>query len=79
MCFVSPTIMSNPIDYIHKHPQRSKQMLGISYKQFLQLEQQAFLRQSQQRARLEKTKIRINAPGGGRKAILSTQAEIGLC
>jgi len=79
VCFVSPTIMSNPIDYIHKYPQRSKQIIGISYKQFLQLVQQASLRQSQQRLRLERTKSRVNAPGGGRKPILSMEAEVGLC
>ena len=79
MCFVSPTIMSNPIDYIHKYPQRSKQILGISYKQFLQLVQQASLRQSQERQRTEQTKRRVNAPGGGRKPILSTDNEVGLC
>lgn len=71
--------MINPIDYIHKYPHRSKQILGISYKQFLQLVEQANVRQSQQHLELEKTKTRINAPGGGRKPILSTQAEIGLC
>jgi hypothetical protein len=71
--------MVNPIDYIHKYPHRSKQILGISYKQFLQLVQQASLRQSQERQRIEQTKIRVNAPGGGRKPILSTQTEIGLC
>lgn len=71
--------MSNPINYIHKYPHRSKQILGISYKQFLQLVQQATLRQSQERQRLEQTKMRINAFGGGRKPILSTESEIGLC
>ena len=71
--------MLNPIDYIHKYPHRSKQILGISYRQFFQLVQQASLRQSQQRLRLEQTKIRLNTPGGGRKPILSTEAEVGLC
>jgi hypothetical protein len=71
--------MINPINYIHKYPHRAKRILGISYEQFLQLVEQASLHQSQQRSRLEKTKIRINAPGGGRKPILSTQTEIGLC
>ncbi len=79
MCFVSSTIMLNPIDYIHKYPARAKRVLGISYKQFLQLVKQAFLHQSQQRLEFEKTKTRINAPGGGRKPILSTESEIGLC
>ena len=71
--------MSNPINYIHKYPQRSKRILGISYKQFLQLVQQASLHQSQERQRLEQKKMRVNALGGGRKAILSTESEIGLC
>ncbi len=71
--------MINPIDYIHQYPARSKQILGINYQQFLQLVQQASLRQSQERQRLEQTKMRVNAPGGGRKAILSTESEIGLC
>jgi len=79
VCFVSPTIMSNPIDYIHKYPARSKQILGISYQQFFQLVQQASLRQSQRHKQSEQTKTRINAPGGGRKPILSTQSEVGLC
>ena len=79
MCLICPTIMVNPIDYIHKYPHRSKQILGISYNPFLQLGQQASLRQSQERQRIEQPKIRVNAPGGGRKPILSTQTEIGLC
>ena len=41
--------------------------------------QQAGLHQSQQRQRIEQTKMRVNAPGGGRKPILSTQVEVGLC
>ncbi|WP_317111343.1 transposase family protein [Chroococcidiopsis sp. SAG 2025] len=71
--------MINPIDYIHKYPHRSKQILGISYKQFLQLVEQASLCQSEQRSQIEQTKIRLNAPGGGRKPILSTEGEVGLC
>lgn len=71
--------MSNPVNYIHKYPHRSKRILGISYKQFLQLVQQASLHQSQERQRLEQKKMRVNALGGGRKAILSTESEIGLC
>lgn len=71
--------MSNPINYIHKYPHRSKRILGISYKQFLQLVQQATLRQSQEPQRIEQIKMRINASGGGRKPILSSESEIGLC
>ena len=71
--------MINPIDYIHKYPHRSKQVLGISYKQFLQIVQQANLCQRQRRLRLERTKSRVNAPGGGMKPNLSMEAEVGLC
>lgn len=71
--------MSNPINYIHKYPHCSKRILGISYKQFFQLVQQATLRQSQESQCIEQTKMRINASGGGRKPILSTESEIGLC
>ena len=65
--------------YIRKYPHRSKRILGIGYNPFLQLVQQATLRQSQERQHIEQTKMRINASGGGRKPILSTEAEIGLC
>ncbi len=41
--------------------------------------QQACLSQSQRHSRLEQTKTRINAPGGGRKPILSMESEVGLC
>ena len=71
--------MINPSDYIHKYPDRTGQILVISYKQFLQLVQQANLCQRQRRLRLERTKSRVNAPGGGRKPNLSMEAEVGLC
>lgn len=80
MCLICPTIMINPIDYIHKYPHRTGQILGISYKQFLQLVQQATLRQNQERQRIKQTKMRINnTSGGGRKPILSTESEVALC
>ncbi len=53
--------------------------MGISYKQFLQLAQHASLRQNQERQCIEQTKIRVNASRGGRKPLLSTESEIGLC
>ena len=71
--------MSNPLDYIHKYPARSKQILGISYEQFLQLAVQAQSLHQQQQSAIEKTKIRINAKGGGRQPILCLEAEICLC
>jgi hypothetical protein len=53
--------------------------LGIDYNQFLQLTQQAELKQAQRQAELESQKIRVNAKGGGRKPILSVADEVCLC
>lgn len=69
----------NPLDYIHKYPHRTKQILGIKYPQFLQLAEHAELKHRQQQAAQEAEKIRVNAKGGGRKPLLSLAAEICLC
>jgi hypothetical protein len=44
--------------------------LGIDYPQFLQLLEQAQLKQTEQQAEIELQKIRVNAKGGGRKPLL---------
>ncbi|MGA7932859.1 MAG: hypothetical protein WCA35_04710 [Kovacikia sp.] len=62
--------MKNPLDYIYKYPHRTKQILGIDYKQFLQLLEQCEAKRTQQQAEREHQKIRVNAQGGGRKPIL---------
>lgn len=71
--------MKNPLHYIQKYPDRSKQLLGISYDQFVQILTQAELRHTQQQAEMERTKVRLNAKGGGRKAKLSIPEELCLC
>lgn len=71
--------MKNPLHYIHKYPHRTQQLLGIDYPQFLQLLEQAQLKQAEQQAEVERQKVRINARGGGRKAILSVHEEVCLC
>ena len=38
--------MKNPLHYIHKYPHRTRQILGISYEQFLSLVKQAVERHS---------------------------------
>lgn len=53
--------MKNPLNYIQEYPQRTKQLLGISYNQFLCLLAQTELRHTQQQAQKERTKIRLNA------------------
>ncbi|MBU7583218.1 MAG: transposase, partial [Nostoc sp. TH1S01] len=70
--------MKNPLHYIHKYPHRTKQILGISYDQFLLLVKQAEIRHKEQEFQREEKKIRINAIGGGRKPKLTIAEEICL-
>jgi len=71
--------MKNPLHYIHKYPLRTKQILGISYEQFLLLVKQAELRQKEKQAETERQKVRLNASGGGRKSKLTIPEEVCLC
>ena len=67
--------MSNPVDYIKKYPERTKRVLGINYRQWKDLTTKAIAYKEQQQQKLESIKIRINAKGGGRKPILTTEEE----
>lgn len=71
--------MSNPVDYIEKYPERTIRILGINYQQWKKLTQQAIAYDEQQQQKLESSKIRVNAKGGGRKPILTQEEEISLC
>lgn len=71
--------MKNPLHYIHTYPLRTKQILGISYDQFLSLVQQAELINQKRLALVEQNKVRVNAPGGGRKPKLTTEESVGIC
>ena len=71
--------MSNPVDYIEKYPERTKRLLGISYQQWKELTIIAIAYDKQQQEKLESSKVRINAKGGGRKPLLTPEEEIGLC
>ncbi|MEI1378112.1 hypothetical protein PQG02_09040 [Nostoc sp. UHCC 0926] len=53
--------------YIYKYPHHTKQILGISYAQFLLLVKQEKLRHKERQAEAEAQKVRINSTGGGRK------------
>ena len=70
--------MSNPLDYIEKYPERTKGLLGISYRQWKELTTRAIAYEREQQNMLEKNKVRINAQGGGRKPILTKEEEICL-
>jgi hypothetical protein len=71
--------MKNPLHYIQEYPHRTQQLLGINYDQLLHLLTQAELRHSQQLLEMERTKVRLNAKGGGRKPKLSVPEEVCLC
>ena len=71
--------MKNPLHYIQEYPQRTKQLLGISYDQFLDLLAQAELYHAQQQDKIERTKMRVIAKGGGRKPKLTIPEEVCLC
>ena len=62
--------MSNPVDYIETYPERTKRLLGISYQQWKELTIIAIAYDKQQQEKLESSKVRINAKGGGRKPLL---------
>ncbi|WP_199316786.1 transposase family protein [Chroococcidiopsis sp [FACHB-1243]] len=71
--------MKNPLYYIQKYQHRTKQILGIDYQQFLELLQQAEFKHKEQQALMERTKIRVNLLGGGRKPKLSIPEQVCLC
>lgn len=77
--FPALPMLKNPLHYIHKYPQRTKQVLGIDYNQFLQLLEQAQLKHAESQSKMERQKIRVNAKGGGRKPLLSVAQEVCLC
>lgn len=70
--------MKNPLHYIQSYPHRTKQILGISYDQFVSLVQHAEMIHQKRKAVQEKIKVRVNAPGGGRKPKLTIPEEICL-
>lgn len=73
------TVLSNPFDYIQKYPERTQRLLGLTYQEWQQLSKKAITEYEKQKDVSKKSKVRINAPGGGRKPILTQESEICLC
>lgn len=71
--------MTSPLARIESHPQEAKRLIGINYEQFLALVALAEQRHIEKQAEIEKNKIRIIAPGGGRKPQMSAKEGICLC
>ena len=58
--FCRVTVLSNPLDYIQKYPERTKRVLGISYQQWQQLTQIAIAEYQEQQNKLENRKKKIS-------------------
>lgn len=72
-------IMTSPLARIESHPQEAKRLIGIDYEQFLALVDLAEQRHLEKLAEIEKTKVRIIAPGGGRRPEMSSKQGVCLC
>jgi hypothetical protein len=55
--------MTSPLARIESHPQEAKRLIGIDYEQFLVLVDLAEQRHLEKLAEIEKSKVRIIAPG----------------
>ena len=71
--------MTSPLARIESHPQEAKRLIGIDYEQFLVLVDLAEQRHLEKLAEIEKSKVRIIAPGGGRKLEISPKQGVCLC
>jgi len=71
--------MTSPLARIESHPQEAKRLIGIDYEQFLALVALAEQRHLQKQTEIEKKKVRIIAPGGGRKPEMSPKEGVCLC
>lgn len=71
--------MTSPLARIESHPQEAKRLIGIDYEQFLALVDLAEQRHLEKQVKIEKTKVRIIASGGGRKPEISPKQGVCLC
>ncbi len=71
--------MTSPLNRIESHHQSSRRLIGIDYKQFVALVELAEKRHIEKQAKIEKRKVRMIAPGGGRKPGISAKEGVCLC
>ncbi|MCC5660846.1 transposase family protein [Nostoc sp. XA010] len=71
--------MTSPLVKIESHPQSAKRLIDINYEQFMTLVALAEQRHNQKQTKIEKNKIRLIAPGGGRKSAMSPKEGVCLC
>jgi len=68
--------MSKLREYIEKHPWESQRLVGLDYKQLIELMNQAQRLQNQRKQEAEQKKRRIIKGGGGRKTKLSEAEQV---
>ena len=78
MTKIQRLLMTNPLEYIRKHPKLAKQLIGLTLPQLEQLIKQAIALDEQRKKAAEDHKIRVNKKGAGRAKNLSEDAEICL-
>lgn len=71
--------MTTPLQYIEKHPEKTKEILGIEYQQWLGLVEVAKIEEEKIKLAQEQQKVRINKKGGGRPKKLKREEQICLC
>lgn len=71
--------MTSPLERIESHPQEAKRLIGIRYEDFILLVTLAEQRHIEKQAEIEKNKIRLIAPGGGRSAEMTIKEGVCLC
>ena len=72
-------IMTNPLERIESHPHEAKRLIGIEYEHFLALVDLAEQKHLEKQAKIEETKVRLIAIGGGRRPNMSSKQGICLC
>jgi hypothetical protein len=69
--------MTSPLVKIESDIQSAKRLIGINYEQFMTLVVLAEERHNQKQTEIKKNKVRLIAPGGGRKSEMSPKE--GVC
>ena len=63
-------------DYIQRHPQQTKRLLGIDYDQLIKLIKQGKILHQRKQEEVEQKKIRLIKTGGGNHPKLSAEEQI---
>ena len=71
--------MKNYYHHIKENPKDCTRLFGIDSSQMFTLIEVAVNYEKAKKAESERSKVRVNAPGGGRSSILSQAEEISLC